>query len=87
MDGGLDLLHFLVPSPISEVFYIPEFITVEEEKYLTRKVIPFSTIVMSALVATSMTRLLDHGFKQREVEDITRSKVCCLSICLPARGQ
>jgi len=39
MDNDLDLSRFIVPSPIDEVFYIPEFITEEEEEYLTRKVI------------------------------------------------
>ena len=32
-----------VPSPIDAVYYVPDFITVDEEWYLLRKVRPMNT--------------------------------------------
>ncbi|KAF8509465.1 hypothetical protein BU17DRAFT_98905 [Hysterangium stoloniferum] len=49
MDSDLNLSRFIVPSPIDEVFYIPEFITEEEEEYLTRKITESSCVRWKSL--------------------------------------
>lgn len=57
-----DLETFRVPSDVDEAFYIPNFITLEEEEYLLRKVTPKPVLSRNLIYLISQFKIrIDNG--------------------------
>lgn len=68
-----NLTNHRIPGP-PDAFYIPNFVTREEEDYLTRKVCFVN--MNSSLLLNVSPQTIDHGVTATEVEMFNESPVC-----------